>query len=173
VPRWEAVALHLPLRSIDFDDHGLDLCGQGSYRCREDVAKAPQLYPENLIMSMISSGVLEFALSGRISNGSIFQSMSSSSVIGFSNWLLSVRVDSSIGVRSATASAWGRRRRTGGTRGRSGLFIDSEQRVLSYPWRHRLAQVGFRARRLIKVMMFSNDRSTDDYVDTAVDSLST
>ncbi len=158
--------MHLPLRSIDFDDHGLDLCGQGPYRCREDVAKAPQLYPENLIMSIISSGVLEFALSGRISNGSIFQSMSSSSVIGSSNWLLSVRVDSSIGVRSAKASAWGRRRR-------SGLFIDTEQRVLSYPWRHRLAQVGFRARRLIKVMMFSNDRSTDDYVDTAVDSLST
>jgi hypothetical protein len=36
-------------------------------------------------------------------------------------------------VRSANASAWGRRRRSGGTRGRSGLFIVTEQRVLSYP----------------------------------------
>jgi len=48
VPRWEAVARHLPLRSIAFDDHGFDLCGQGPYRCREDVdilfAKAPQLF---------------------------------------------------------------------------------------------------------------------------------
>jgi hypothetical protein len=36
-------------------------------------------------------------------------------------------------VRSANVSAWGRRRRSSGTRGRSGLFIVNEQRVLSYP----------------------------------------
>jgi hypothetical protein len=42
-----------------------------------------------------------------------------------------------------------------------------------------LARVGFRARRLIEVMrnflyemIFSNDRSTDNYVDAAVDHLS-
>ena len=29
--------VHLPLRSIDIDDHGYDLCGQGPNRCREDV----------------------------------------------------------------------------------------------------------------------------------------
>ena len=31
----EAVARHLPLRSIDFDNHWVDLCGQGPDRCRE------------------------------------------------------------------------------------------------------------------------------------------
>jgi len=34
---WEAVARRLPLRSIDFDNHWVDLCGQGPDRCREDV----------------------------------------------------------------------------------------------------------------------------------------
>ena len=41
---------HLPLRSIDFDNHWVDLCGQGPDRCREYVdilsAKAPQLFLE-------------------------------------------------------------------------------------------------------------------------------
>jgi hypothetical protein len=37
-------------------------------------------------------------------------------------------LDSSIGVRSTNASAWGRRRRSGG-----GLFIVTKQRVVSYP----------------------------------------
>ena len=50
VPRWEAIARHLPLRSIDIDDHGYDLCGQGPDRCREDIdqfsTKAPQLFLE-------------------------------------------------------------------------------------------------------------------------------
>jgi hypothetical protein len=50
VSRGEAVARHLPLRSIDFDDHWVDLCRQGPDRCREDVnifsAKAPQLFLE-------------------------------------------------------------------------------------------------------------------------------
>jgi hypothetical protein len=51
-----------------------------------------------LIMAMISSGVSGFTLSGRILNGSVSQSMSSSSAIGFSirSWHLSMRVDSSI-----------------------------------------------------------------------------
>ena len=71
--------------------------------------------PETLIMAMISTGVSGFTLSGRISNGSVIQSMSSSSAIGSSNWHLSMRVDSSIGVRSANVSAWGRRRRSYGT----------------------------------------------------------
>jgi hypothetical protein len=48
VSRREAVARHLPLRSIDFDNHWVDLCGQGPDRCREYVnvfsAKAPQLF---------------------------------------------------------------------------------------------------------------------------------
>ncbi len=47
---WEAIARHLPLRSIDTDDHGYDLCGQGPDRCREDSdqfsTKAPQLFVE-------------------------------------------------------------------------------------------------------------------------------
>ena len=47
-----------------------------------------------------------------ISNGSVFQLMSSSSTIGSSSWHLSMRVDLSIGVRSANVSAWGRRRRS-------------------------------------------------------------
>ena len=50
-----------------------------------------------------------------------------------SNWLLSMRVDSSIGVMSANALTWGRRCHSCGTRGRSGLFNVNEQRVLSYP----------------------------------------
>jgi hypothetical protein len=87
----------------------------------------------NVIMAMISSGVSGFALSGRISNGSVFHSMSSSSAMASSSWLLSMRVDSSIGVSSANASTWGHRRRSGGIRGRSSLFFVSEQRVLSYP----------------------------------------
>jgi hypothetical protein len=68
-----------------------------------------------LIMAMISTGVSGFTLSGRISKGSVIQSMSSSSAIGSSSWHLSMRVDSSIGVRSANVSAWGRRRRSYGT----------------------------------------------------------
>ena len=48
VSRWEAIARHLPLRSIDFDNHWVDLCGQGPDRCREYInilsAKAPQLF---------------------------------------------------------------------------------------------------------------------------------
>ena len=126
---------HLPLRSIDFDNLWVDLCGQGPDRCREYVYSLQRLLscsgssgkPANVIMAMILSGISGFTLSGRISNGSVFHSMSSSS------WLLSMRVDSSIGVKSANASTWGRRRRFDGTRGRSGLFIDNEQRVLSYP----------------------------------------
>ena len=50
VSRWEAVARHLPLRSIEFDNHWVDLCGQGPDRCGEYVdilsAKAPQLFLE-------------------------------------------------------------------------------------------------------------------------------
>ena len=89
--------------------------------------------PSNVIMAMISSGVPGFALSGRNSNGSGFYSMSLSSAMASSNWLLSMRVDSSIGVMSANALAWGHRCRSCGTRGRSGLFIINEQRVLSCP----------------------------------------
>ena len=89
--------------------------------------------PSNVIMAMISSGVSRFVLSGRIANGSVFHSMSSSSAMASSSLLLSMRVDSSIGVMSANALAWGRQCRSCGTRGRSGLFIVNEQRVLSYP----------------------------------------
>ncbi len=71
--------------------------------------------PETLIMAMISTGVSGFTLSERILNGSIFQSMSSSSAIGSSSWHLSMSVDSSIGVRSPNVSAWGRQRRSYGT----------------------------------------------------------
>jgi hypothetical protein len=46
--------------------------------------------PETLILAMISTGVSGFTLLGRISNGSVFQSMSSSSAIGFSSWHLSI-----------------------------------------------------------------------------------
>ena len=42
-------------------------------------------------------------------------SMSSTSAMAYSSWHLSMRVDSSIGVRSANVSAWGRRRRSYGT----------------------------------------------------------
>ena len=55
VSRWETVARHLSLRSIDFDNHSFDLCGQGPDRCREDVAifsaKAPQLFLELYLAS--------------------------------------------------------------------------------------------------------------------------
>ena len=80
VSRWEAVARHLPLRSIDFDNHWVDLCEQGPDRCREYVdifpAKAPQLFlelwkPSNVITAMISSDDSGFTLSGRTSNRSI------------------------------------------------------------------------------------------------------
>ena len=63
--------------------------------------------PSNVIMAMISSGDSGFALSGRISNGSVFHSMSSSSAMASSNLLLSMRVDSSIGVMSANACLHG------------------------------------------------------------------
>jgi hypothetical protein len=50
VSREEAVARRLSLRSIDFDNHWVDLCGQGPDRCREDVDQfsttAPQLILE-------------------------------------------------------------------------------------------------------------------------------
>jgi hypothetical protein len=50
VSREEAVARRLPLRSIDFDSHWVDLCGQGPDRCREGVDQfsttAPQLFLE-------------------------------------------------------------------------------------------------------------------------------
>ena len=84
-------------------------------------------------------GVSGITLSGRISNGSVFQSMSSSSTIGSSSWHLSMRVDSSIGVRSANVSAWGQRRRCYGTWERSGLRIVNEKKcchTLYHMW-HR------------------------------------
>ena len=70
--------------------------------------------PSNVIVAMISSGVSGFALSGRTSNRSGFHSMSSSSAMASSNLLLSMRVDSSIGVMSANALAWGRQCRSCG-----------------------------------------------------------
>jgi len=46
--RGEVVTRHLPLRSIDFVNHWVNLCGHGPDRCREYVkvfsAKAPQLF---------------------------------------------------------------------------------------------------------------------------------
>ncbi len=48
VSRGEAVARHLPLRSIDLDKNWVDPCEQGPDRCREYVivfsAKAPQRF---------------------------------------------------------------------------------------------------------------------------------
>jgi len=50
VSRGEADAWRHPLRSIDFDNHWVDQCGQGPDRCREDVDQfsttAPQLFLE-------------------------------------------------------------------------------------------------------------------------------
>ena len=78
--------------------------------------------PSNVIMAMIS-GVSGFALLGRTSNGSGFHSMLSSSAMASSNLLLSMRVDSSIGVMSANALAWGRQCRSCGTRGRAKSLV--------------------------------------------------
>ena len=59
VSRWKAVARHLPLRSIDFDNHLVDLCGQGPDRCRERLLSCSWSSgePPNVIMAIISSGV--------------------------------------------------------------------------------------------------------------------
>jgi hypothetical protein len=70
---------------------------------------------QRLISCSWSQCVTGFTLSGRISNGSVFQSMSSSSAIGSSGWHLSMRVNSSIGVRSANVLTWGRQRHSYGT----------------------------------------------------------
>ena len=81
---WKVIVRHLPLRSVDFDNHWFDLCGQGPDRFGEDVdkfsAKAPQLFPELQRTLEYNHGndfiwCLGFASSGRISNASVFHSI--------------------------------------------------------------------------------------------------
>jgi hypothetical protein len=84
----------LTLRFIDFDNHWVDLCGQVPDRCRENV---------NVFFAKL------FLVSGlhsrnafRINRpGTHFHSISSSFTMASSSWLFSMRVDSSISVRSA------------------------------------------------------------------------
>ena len=96
------LARHLPLQSIDFDITIGSTC-VGRDRTAVEKMSIYSLQrllsccswssgePSNVIMTMISSGDSRFALSGRTS-------MSSSSAMASSNWLLSMRVDSSIGM---------------------------------------------------------------------------